>query len=174
MVVYIGGEDLVAPYGMTTIPQATIYTTIYHSSNYMISKYKAVIFDFQGVLDVNFDVTRRVLGELKQSGIQIGIGSNLRHQTLVQYLQQEKFGQLIDVVVGIDDVDYVGKPAPEIFLLNATLLQVGKMECLVMGDSTSDEEAAGHAGMDFIGIFGARFQKETQTVRTLEEIHNYL
>lgn len=136
----------------------------------MQSKYKAIIFDFQGVLDVDFVESKRVLEYIKNKGISAAIGSNLKHQTVLSYAEQYGLQEMVDVIVGIDDVEYMAKPAPEIFLLCATYLQLESSECLVVGDSISDCDAARYANMDFVGIFGVRFPQEIQVVQGLEQI----
>ncbi len=58
---------------------------------------------------------------------------------------------LFPVVVTIDDVEH-GKPAPDSFLEAARLLAVPATECLVLGDSVLDVEAAKAAGMAWVKL----------------------
>lgn len=57
----------------------------------------------------------------------------------------------IETIVGGDMVKH-GKPAPDIFLLGAQMLDVGPEECLVLEDSRQGIVAAGNAGMKSVFI----------------------
>ncbi|MGM9941772.1 MAG: HAD family hydrolase [Bulleidia sp.] len=57
----------------------------------------------------------------------------------------------IETIVGGDMVKY-GKPAPDIFLLGAKMLEVKPEECLVLEDSRQGIAAAGNAGMKSVFI----------------------
>ncbi len=55
-------------------------------------------------------------------------------------------------VYSIADVNYIGKPSPDVFLYAAKKLGVAPNECLVIEDSPNGIEAAKKAGMYSVGI----------------------
>ena len=73
------------------------------------------------------------------------------HYRIEQILS--KFGILneFDVIVGAEDVKNE-KTAPDGLLLALKTLGVCKSECIYIGDSTVDAEAAKGAGVNFIGV----------------------
>ena len=114
---------------------------------------KCIIFDCQGVL-IQLDSYKsimpgafEIIEKLKNKGYSLAIGSNLSHRGLQEIVERENWQKYFDVYIGIDDVDYAGKPAPDIFLKIARLLQIEPRFCAVIDDSVSGIEAAKAAGM---------------------------
>lgn len=62
----------------------------------------------------------------------------------------------------IDDIDYKGKPEPDIYLYTAKKLEVDPQECIAIEDSTPGIEAAQRAGMFCIGINTAHNRKSIE------------
>ncbi|MBW4613232.1 MAG: beta-phosphoglucomutase [Desmonostoc vinosum HA7617-LM4] len=90
-----------------------------------------------------------LLDELRQAGIKIAIGSASKNARTVI----EKLG-IADKVDAIADGYSVQqpKPAPDLFLYAAKLLELEPQECVVVEDAAAGVEAALAAGMWAIGI----------------------
>jgi len=80
-------------------------------------------------------------------------------------------------VVSSEDVAH-GKPAPDIFLRTAELLEVSPKECCVIDDSVSGVEAAVAAGMTAVAITNSlpaeKLSRATTILETYDEIERLL
>ncbi len=121
--------------------------------------YKAVIFDFEGTLvhgDQFFSDATVLVPKLKASGMKLGIASNTSVHSISRRLAKNNMQQYFDTIVGIDTVDFVGKPAPNVFVTALENLGVEPHECLVIEDSLSGVNGAVAAGMGVILVRGVR------------------
>ncbi len=121
-------------------------------------KFKAVIFDFEGTIVHGrkvYDDARELIYKLHSSGIPLGIASNTSNVSIIERLEKNDLLQYFDTIVGIDQVDYIGKPAPDMFLRVSENLGVDVQDCVVIEDSVSGIEGATTAGMSSILIRGA-------------------
>ena len=93
------------------------------------------------------------------------------------YVDLLKIGEFIDGCVSGDDADR-SKPAPDIFVRTAELLEVGPNECWVIEDSKPGIAAALAAGMKVIAITNTHPAEElaqaTHVARTYAEIEQLL
>jgi len=81
----------------------------------------------------------------------LALASGSRHQTIRVVLELRDLRRHFRVVVSSEDVAH-GKPAPDIFLRTAGLLDVSPAACCVIEDSQAGVTAARAAGMTAIGI----------------------
>tara|TARA_Y100001934_G_scaffold77356_1_gene96184 strand:+ start:2188 stop:2874 length:687 start_codon:yes stop_codon:yes gene_type:complete len=107
----------------------------------------------------------------------LAVASGSRHAVIDTVLKFEGLRPHFDVVVSVQDVERT-KPAPDIFLRAAELLQVDPSEICVIEDSAAGVEAALSAGMQVIAItnsLGAEeLQNATCVVNSYEEIGGLL
>ncbi len=84
--------------------------------------------------------------ELHAKNKPLAVASGGNRPTVHRTLDFIGIRSLFPVIVTIEDVTH-GKPAPDSFLLAAQLLKVPAQDCLVLGDSVLDIQAADAAGM---------------------------
>jgi beta-phosphoglucomutase len=90
-----------------------------------------------------------LLDELKAAGIRIGIGSASRNAREV--VRRLGIASFIDAYADGQAVER-SKPAPDVFLAAAELLDVTPAECVVVEDAEAGIEAAHAAGMQVVGV----------------------
>ncbi len=98
-----------------------------------------------------FPGVKRLLDELKDAGIFIGMGTNGSRKTVMQLLKHLDLEDYFDSIVTYNDVSNP-KPAPDIFLQNADNFGVEPDECVVIEDSVEGLVAAKQAGMKAIAV----------------------
>ena len=111
-----------------------------------------------------FPETAEVLKSLKDSGNKIGIVSTKFRYRIKEVLEREFDDDLIDVVIGGEDVT-IHKPSPEGLFLAIDQLNSNKKNCLYIGDSAIDAAAAKAADVDFYGVLNG--------ATTIEELEKY-
>ena len=90
-----------------------------------------------------------LLAELRQRGVKTAVASASRNVDLV--LDRLGIADAIDVVTTVYKVDRP-KPAPDVFLHAARLLNLEPQQCVVIEDARSGVEAAIAAGMPVVGL----------------------
>jgi HAD superfamily hydrolase (TIGR01509 family) len=107
----------------------------------------------------------------------LALASGSRHPTINAVLAMSGLRRFFSAVVSSEDVAR-GKPAPDIFLRAAELLEVAPNECCVIEDSASGVEAALAAGMTVIAITNSlpaeRLSRATRVVETYEQLEQLL
>ena len=107
----------------------------------------------------------------------LALASGSRHPTINAVLAMRGLRRFFRVVVSSEDVAH-GKPAPDIFLRTAELLEVAPNECCVIEDSASGVEAALAADMTVIAITNSlpaeKLSRATSVVETYEELERLL
>ncbi len=96
-----------------------------------------------GVLDL--------INGLKKEGFILGLASSSPYLIIDMVLDRFNIRPAFDGVVSGEDFKN-GKPAPDIFLKTAELLDVSPGQCLVIEDATHGVRAAKSAGMKCIGF----------------------
>ena len=120
-----------------------------------------------------------LLEHLKEQGYRLAVVSN-KFETAVQALCRHAFGTLFHEAIG-DREGYRKKPAPDNLLRCMERVGVSREEVLYIGDSPTDIETAGNAGVDFIGVlWGFRDEAEMRghtkapLARTAEELESLI
>ena len=85
---------------------------------------------------------------LKEKGVKLAIVTSKYHYRIEQILSKFSAGDLIDIIVGAEDVKFE-KPSPEGLLRAIETLQVNAEEVLYVGDSIVDAQAAQNANVKF-------------------------
>ncbi len=106
-----------------------------------------------------YDGVTAWLERLKKEGYQTGIVTTKFHYRIVQILRQFAAEELIDVIVGAEDVKAV-KPDPAGLLLAVEKLGAAKEAVLYVGDSYVDAATAERAGIRFAGVLTGTTAKE--------------
>lgn len=99
------------------------------------------------------------LRSLKMRGYTIGIVTTKYHYRIEQILEKYNASQLIDFIVGGDDVK-VEKPSPEGILWIINQLELDKKHVLYIGDSIVDSKTAMNADVDFAAVLTGTTKKE--------------
>ncbi|MFD2671218.1 HAD family hydrolase [Marinicrinis sediminis] len=89
---------------------------------------------------------RELLERLQQGGYKIGLASSSSRALINRILEKSALRPFFQVIVSGQDVDQ-GKPAPDIFLRAAELLDAQPSRCCVIEDSAHGVQAAKSAGM---------------------------
>ena len=92
-----------------------------------------------------------MLRELHGRGCKVGIVTTKFHYRIEQILQKFDLTDMVDVIVGAEDVQAT-KPAPEGLLHAVKVLGLSVQDALYVGDNTVDAQAAQNAGMAFAGV----------------------
>ena len=110
-------------------------------------------------------------------GYPLALASGSRHPTINAVLALRGLRRFFRAVVSSEDVAH-GKPAPDIFLRAAELLEVQPTKCCVIEDSAAGVEAARAAAMTVIAITNSlppeKLSRATRVVGTCEEIEHLL
>jgi beta-phosphoglucomutase-like phosphatase (HAD superfamily) len=107
----------------------------------------------------------------------LGLASGSEREVVEEVLRINRLGRHFSAVLSDSDVKR-GKPAPDIFLRAAELLQVAPEACCVIEDSKPGIAASLAAGMEVIAITNTYPAEElrpaTHVVRTYPEIERLL
>ncbi len=108
---------------------------------------------------------RVLLQEIRQASMKVAVASGSKNcRTVLEYLD------ILDLLDGVADGYSVanGKPAPDIFVYAAGMLNVPTTDCLVVEDADAGIESAKAAGMKAVGIGPAeRFRRADKVLPTL-------
>jgi len=107
----------------------------------------------------------------------LAIASGSAHPVIDEVLAIRQLRRFFSVLVSSTDVPQC-KPAPDVFLRTAALLEVPSARCVVVEDSIAGVEGALAAGMRVIAIANTlapdQLARATKVVRTYEEIEKLL
>lgn len=92
-----------------------------------------------------------LIKELKAYGFRLAIASASTHLFIDEVLTELNLVELFDSVVSAQEVEH-GKPAPDVFLLAASKLDVAPERCVVIEDGRSGMIGAAAANMPCIGL----------------------
>ncbi|MBE5868334.1 MAG: HAD family hydrolase [Lachnospiraceae bacterium] len=98
-----------------------------------------------------YEGVKEVLEQLKTQGYKIAIVTTKFHYRIRQILEKFSASELIDFIVGAEDVK-IEKPDPEGLLWAIRNLDVGKNEVLYVGDSIVDAKTAENAKVSFAAV----------------------
>jgi beta-phosphoglucomutase-like phosphatase (HAD superfamily) len=101
----------------------------------------------------------------------IALASSAKGEELETYKEIAEIADLLETEASSDDADK-SKPHPDIFLAAMKHLgQVLPQECVVVGDSPYDAEAAGKAGITAIGVLCGGFPEQELRKAGFKEIY---
>lgn len=83
----------------------------------------------------------------------VAVGTSLVHEFLHPIIEALKLNELFgDHIYSIEEIGFISKPSPDIFLYAAKKLGVSPSDCIVFEDAPHGVEAAKAAGMSCIAI----------------------
>lgn len=129
--------------------------TVQKFTQYFKEKADLVMVDntrlYEGVLTM--------LKKLRDDKILLGIVTTKYHYRIEQILERNDARNVIDVIIGGDDVKNE-KPDPEGLLAAIQKLNVSKNQVLYVGDSIVDAKTAQSAGVDFVAVLTGTTERE--------------
>lgn len=117
----------------------------------------------------------KILEDLHKREIKVGVATSKARAGLEICLHMFP-KDFVQVWITADDVEH-HKPHPEPLLTVAETLQTPASNCVYVGDTHFDKEAAGNAGMHFIGVTwgaGSRDELGSTAVDTFDELRSSL
>ncbi|HEY4011193.1 MAG TPA: HAD family phosphatase [Acidobacteriaceae bacterium] len=117
-----------------------------------LKRYREFVFrtEFLGRVKALPEV-REFAEELKRRGIKVALASSSKKKDLEDYKRIMRVEDLVDEATSADDVERA-KPHPDIFSAALKRLGLKAKECIALGDTPYDAEAAGKAGLRTIGV----------------------
>jgi HAD superfamily hydrolase (TIGR01509 family) len=94
---------------------------------------------------------REFAEELKRRGIRFALATSSKKADLQDYKRIMQIEDLLDEATSADDVDRA-KPHPDVFSATLKRLNLKGKDCIALGDTPYDAEAAGKAGLRTIGV----------------------
>jgi phosphoglycolate phosphatase len=91
------------------------------------------------------------LSRLHRDGVRTAVVTNKQQRFAAALIESRGFGGWIDLIVGGDSCER-RKPDPQPLLFACEALRVNAAQCLMVGDSSNDVEAARGAGMPVICV----------------------
>lgn len=111
-----------------------------------------------------------LITELKNRKIPIGLASSSLTEWINVVLDRFNLKPFFDVVISAEEIDAPGKPAPDIYLHTAKLLNTQPKNCLVIEDSKHGADSAKSAGMFCLGMRNGF--NDAQDLSTADELIN--
>ena len=112
------------------------------------SKYLPLVRPFSAVPDL--------LRRVRSAGIRIAIATSAKKDELDKYLDIAHIADLVDVTASSEDAEK-SKPAPDIFQVVLTKLNIEGRDAVAIGDTPYDALAAGKIGIATIGVLCGGF-----------------
>ena len=106
-----------------------------------------------------YDGVKNILQKLKEEGYRIAIVTTKFHYRIEQILKKFDAYELIDCIVGAEDVK-IEKPDPQGLLWAIEDLGVGKEDVLYVGDSLVDAKTAENAKVKFVAVLTGTTTKD--------------
>ncbi|HEX5708595.1 MAG TPA: HAD family hydrolase [Pyrinomonadaceae bacterium] len=106
-----------------------------------------------------FPRVRELFERITRDGLRIALASSAKGEELKTYKRLAHIEDLVEDETSADDADR-SKPHPDIF--EAALARLGDLapeECIVVGDTPYDAEAAAKAGLRTVGVLAGGFPK---------------
>lgn len=98
-----------------------------------------------------FEFVPEALRQLRRVGISMAVASTKRRTHIEAILKRERLDESFQSIIGGQDVQNQ-KPHPESLLAASKRLEVPPKNCIYVGDSIVDAEAAQRAGMQFAAV----------------------
>lgn len=111
-----------------------------------------------------------LLGELQKNGILIGIASSNSRELILSCLEQNGVADCFDCIVTSCEVAK-GKPAPDVYLRAAELLNTAPEFCLVFEDVPMGILAGKNAGMQVCAVKDRHCEDQTEEIQRLADFY---
>lgn len=103
-----------------------------------------------------FSAVPELLRRVRDAGLRTAVASSAKKDELDKYLDIARISDLVDVTTSSDDADE-SKPAPDIFEIVLSKLEIAGGDAVAVGDTPYDAEAAGKAGVRTVGVLCGGF-----------------
>lgn len=113
--------------------------------------YKAMIADPQSLRDNQWPYNVDLLAQARRNGCLTALATMSHREDVEHVLEAIGLTAAFDFIATRNDVS-LGKPAPEIYTLIATTLDISPQDCIVIEDSPSGVKAAQAAGMCVMAV----------------------
>ncbi|MBI2641939.1 HAD family phosphatase [Candidatus Roizmanbacteria bacterium] len=140
------------------ISDEQMFREIFYKNRVVVNDIKDVIFDKWNIMGklsrgkiTAMPHALTCISLVKRGGLKLAIASASTRDFITHVLDSLHIKDTFDVVVSAQEVEY-GKPAPDIFLLAASRLELEPKECIVIEDGLSGVVAARKAGMKSVGL----------------------
>ena len=120
-----------------------------------------------------FEDAPRVLTELRDMGLKIGLGTSSIAAFVIPFLARHQLSAMFDDITTGEEVEK-GKPNPDIYLLAARKAGAEPANCLVVEDAQAGVKAGKSAGCPVAAIPDVRFVKREDYVGRADYILNDL
>ncbi|GAC1478165.1 MAG: hypothetical protein NVS1B4_21670 [Gemmatimonadaceae bacterium] len=102
-----------------------------------------------------FPGARELLAEVRQRGLKLALATSSSEEQIATTFRSagEDLRPRFDAVVTASDVDR-SKPAPDVIHAALTRLDLSPSDCVLVGDTPHDAEAARRAGVVMLGVAG--------------------
>jgi HAD superfamily hydrolase (TIGR01509 family) len=134
-----------------------------------IEEYRSQLFRKEYLPRVQpFPKVRELFERIRKDGRKVVLGSSCTEEEIAEYEKIAAVSDVVDCECTSDDADS-SKPAPDIFLKAVErLAPIRAQECIVVGDTRYDAEAARAAGIPFIGVLcGGSSERELKEAGAL-------
>ncbi len=137
-----------------------------------IEKYRGDLFKKEYLSQVKpFPQVRDLFERLRADGWKIALASSAKGEELKTYKEIAHIDDLLDTETSSDDAEK-SKPHPDIFLAAVKSLgEVQPPECVVVGDSPYDAEAAGKAGILAVAFLCGGFPEDQLRKAGFQEVY---
>ena len=102
---------------------------------------------------------REFVLRVKAAGVEVALATSAKTRELEDYKRIANIADLVYNQTSADDADKA-KPHPDIFSATLRKLKLPASECLALGDTPYDAEAAGLAGIRTIGVTTGGWSRE--------------
>jgi phosphoglycolate phosphatase len=122
---------------------------------------------------VVFAFVPEAIRRIRAQGLSTAVASTKRRVHIESILERESLTGVFDAVVGGNDVQNQ-KPHPESLFAGMRMLGVAPWECVYVGDSTVDAEAAKRAGIQFVAVLSGVTPRAEFDSYPVSEIFNHV
>lgn len=125
-----------------------------------LKRYRKFVFeqDYMGRMTA-LPGARDLLARCKAAGIEVALATSAHRDHLAAYGRLVGMEDLVDKATSASDADRA-KPHPDIFTATLHKLKRPAKECIALGDTPYDAEAAGLAGLRTIGVTTGGWSRE--------------
>jgi len=143
-----------------------------HSKGEEIEKYRAELFKKKFLHLVKpFPQVRALFEKILHDDWKIALASSAKGDELETYKKISQISDLLDTETSSDDADR-SKPHPDIFQAAIKRLgQISPQDCVVIGDSPYDAEAASKAGIRSVAFLCGGFPEEQLQKAGFEQLY---
>jgi len=153
----IPDEDILPLIGIPLIEQAKILAPEYAEA--LIESYRLYNIELHDELIQYFEGTREMLEELQAEGRRLAVVTSKRNEPALEGLKSFDLQGFFEFVSGLEETRK-HKPDPEPLLVAAQRMGLAATDCIYVGDSVYDIQAADAAGMVSIAALWGMYSRE--------------